>query len=266
MNQDAVHCSEFRFYGELNDFLAPSHRQRSIVHTFTGAPSVKDRIESLGVPHTEVDLIVVNGVPVSFRYRLQGGERVAVYPCFKRLDIGSLLQLRPLPLQRTAFILDVQLGRLARYLRLLGFDTLYRTDWSDTELAHRAQQERRILLTRDIGLLKRNAIVHGAFLHQVLPRSQIEEVLTRFDLLHRVQLYKRCAVCNGQILPVAREAILDRVPPGVLAHQMAFYQCDHCGNLYWQGSHDKRLRLWLIPLLESLTDPPAPRGPSNTRL
>src|SRR5688572_2235611 len=145
---------EFRFYEELNDFLPRERRKRSFEHAFDGTPSVKDRIESLGVPHTEVDLILVDGEPVDFAHRLRGGERVAVYPMFERFDVAGLTRVRAEPLRDPKFVLDVHLGRLAAFLRVLGFDCVYFNDLHDDEIVRIARAERRIVLTRDIGLLK----------------------------------------------------------------------------------------------------------------
>lgn len=196
----AGHRCEFRFYEELNDFLQPRQRKRSFVHEFDGTPSVKDRIESLGVPHTEVDLILVDGDPVGFDHRVSGGERVAVYPTFHGLDLGAITPLRP-PMGEPRFVLDVHLGRLARYLRLLGFDSSYTNDSTDDELLALSRSENRILLTRDIGLLERAALVHGGFLHQTDSRLQLREVLDRFRLQGRIAPLTRCARCNGLIGP-----------------------------------------------------------------
>lgn len=190
---------EFRFYEELGDFLAPARRKRSFLHAFDGTPSVKDRIESLGVPHTEVDLILVDGEPVPFSHRLTGGERVAVYPMFERFELGEANRLRPAPLREPRFVLDVHLGRLASYLRLLGFDALYRNDYEDDELERISRAQHRILLSRDTGLLKRSAVTHGAFLHATDPRRQLREVLDRFQLDSRVAPFTRCARCNGKV-------------------------------------------------------------------
>lgn len=242
------HC-EFRFYEELNDFLPPACRKVSFTHTFTGTPSVKDRIQSLGVPHTEVDLILVDGVSVDFAHRLYGGERVAVYPMFERFDIATLSLLRPEPLRRPAFALDVHLGKLARYLRTLGLDTLYRTDWDDAELAAQAQIEHRIILTRDIGLLMRNTVTHGAFLRNTNVRKQVEEVLERFDLWRHVDLFSRCAHCNGHIEAILRSEAAGHIPPRVWEYQETFYRCRDCGHLYWAGSHADRMRAWITTLL-----------------
>ena len=241
---------EFRFYEELNDFLPPACRKVSFTHAFTGTPAVKDRIESLGVPHTEVDLILVDGISVNFAHRLHGGERVAVYPVFECFDIRQVTRLRPEPLRHPAFILDVHLGTLARYLRLLGLDTLYHTGWHDEEIANRALSEHRTILTRDIGLLKRSIVTHGAFLHHTAPREQVEEVLDRFDLWHHVRLFSRCAHCNGRIESIARDQVAGSVPLRVWSYQHEFYRCSVCGHLYWAGTHGERLRTWLAPLLQ----------------
>jgi len=207
---------EFRFYEELGDFLAPARRKRSFLHAFDGTPSVKDRIESLGVPHTEVDLILVDGQPVPFSHRLLGGERVAVYPMFERFELGPANRLRPAPLREPRFVLDVHLGRLASYLRLLGFDTLYRNDYEDDELERISRAEHRILLSRDTGLLKRSTVTHGAFLHATDPRRQLREVLDRFQLDARIRPFTRCARCNGSVDAISampEEHHPDREPP-----------------------------------------------------
>ena len=153
--------AQFRFYEELNDFLAPALRKCEFAYAFTGTPSVKDPIEAIGVPHTEVDLVLVDGESLDFTRRLTGGERVAVYPVFERLDIAPVTRLRARPLRRTRFVLDVHLGKMARYLRLLGFDALYRTDYDDATIIRLSLDEQRIILTRDRGVLKHTAVTHG---------------------------------------------------------------------------------------------------------
>ena len=235
---------EFRFHEELNDFLAPARRQRSFVHAFTGTPAVKDRIESLGVPHTEVELILVDDAAVPFAHRLRGGERVAVYPLAAAADVALASAPRPLrePLAEPRFVLDVHLGRLAAYLRLLGFDCLYRNDYADEELLAIAQAAHRVLLTRDTGLLKRSAVVHGAFLHATDPRRQLREVLARFDLAGRIAPFTRCARCNGRVEQVAGNVAPEGVPATVARHHRDFSRCAACGQVYWPGSHLSRLR------------------------
>jgi uncharacterized protein (TIGR02611 family) len=239
--EDVTASCEFRFYAELNDFLAPESRQRSFVHDFDGTPAVKDRIEALGVPHTEVDLILVDGQSVGFGHLLRGGERVAVYPVFESFEIGDVERLRPRPLRDVRFVLDVNLGRLAGYLRLLGFDSLYRNDFRDEDIVGISRSEHRIILTRDAGLLKRSAVTHGAFVHHTDPREQLREVIERFDLRHRLAPFTRCARCNGTIVAVSRSEAEGRVPDGIWAQDLEFTGCKSCGQVYWHGAHPGRL-------------------------
>ena len=239
-------CATFRFYAELNDFLPPARRQTAFPHAFQGRASIKDMIESLGVPHTEVDLILINGRSVDFQHPVRDGDTISVYPVFESLDIQPILHLRPEPLRHPTFILDIHLGRLAAYLRLLGFDALYRNDFSDESLARLASQQRRIVLTRDRGLLKRTIITRGYCVRSDSPRRQIREVVDRFDLSRSAAPFRRCLACNGLLRPVEKQAVLDRLPPGTRERFDEFYQCSDCGRVFWPGSHYARLQniLW----------------------
>jgi hypothetical protein len=239
----------FRFYAELNDFLPPSHRFEEMARTYLGTPSVKDVIEALGVPHTEVDLLLVNSESQGFDYRLQDGDRVSVYPVFEALDIGAATRVRPAPLRDPRFILDVHLGRLARLLRLLGFDAAYPPGAEDDHLAVRAASERRILLTRDRQLLKRRLVTHAYCLRSQAPLEQAVEVLQRFDLTSRAAPLTRCLRCNGRLQAVGLEAAGDRLPPGVRARVTRLAQCLECGRLYWDGTHYPRLQRMAADLL-----------------
>jgi hypothetical protein len=177
-----TNAAEFRFYEELNDFLPLEWRKRTFGYSFRGTPSVKDTLQVIGVPHSAVDLILVDGEPVEFSHRLRGGERVAVYPVFERLDISPVSRLRPKPLRRTRFVLDVHLGTLARYLRMLGFDSVYARDWDDARIIDLALEQRRIILTRDRGILKHSRVTRGYWLRSQRPIEQLREVLQAFDL------------------------------------------------------------------------------------
>jgi uncharacterized protein with PIN domain len=245
-------AAEFRFYEELNDFLPVRQRRQTVRYAFNGRPAIKDPIEALGVPHTEVDLIVVNGQSVGFDYHLQDGDRVAVYPCFEAFDLSPIVKLRESPLRQTAFILDVHLGKLARFLRLLGFDALYRNDYDDDELVQISAREHRILLTRDRRLLFHKTITHGYFLHSTNAMEQTREVIERFDLTGNVRLFTRCSECNGAIAPVAKEAVLDRLQPLTRRHFHEFVQCAGCGRVYWKGSHYGRLAARLSRVVGSM--------------
>jgi len=241
----------FRFYAELNDFLPPARRQKGFEHSFSGRVSVKDMIESLGVPHTEVDLILAGGVSVDFQYLVRDGDLLSVYPAFETLDIHPLLRLRPEPLRVPRFILDAHLGRLAAYLRLLGLDAVYRNDFTDAELARRSALEQRILLTRDRGLLKRSAVTRGYCVRSDEPREQAREVVERFDLRRAIAPFRRCLSCNGLLQPVEKQAVWDRLPPGTRERFDEFYRCPDCGKIFWPGSHYARLQALVAEFLSS---------------
>ena len=241
---------QLRFYAELNDFLAPDKRQTTFAHAFKGRVSIKDMIESLGVPHTEVDLILVNGQSVGFSYLVQDADHISVYPVFEGLDITPLVRVRPRVLRETRFVLDTHLGKLSTYLRMLGFDTLYRNDFLDEELARIASQEGRILLTRDRGLLKRGIVTHGYCVREKNPRQQLIEVLRRFDLSQAVTPYRRCIRCNGLLEPVAKQAIIDRLPPKTGSYYDEFHICQECKQVYWKGSHYQRMEQFIAGALQ----------------
>jgi len=240
---------QFRFYEELNDLLPASRRRQTFSHTFTGTPTVKDVIESLGVPHTEIDLILVDGVSVEFEHHLQGGERVAVYPTFERLDIEPVTRLRPRPLRHPRFVCDVHLGKLVRHLRMLGFDASYDPNADDPTIVAQALHERRIILTRDRGILKHGDVTHGHWVRSKDPGQQVIEVLRALDLRGRIDPFTRCMECNGELQAVDRDEVLESLPPDVRRRQTRFARCGDCGRVYWEGSHHDRMRVWIDDLL-----------------
>ncbi len=242
VGSSGLQSATFRFYAELNDFLPLKKRQRTITYLFDLSSSVKDVIESLGVPHTEVDLILVNGDSVNFSYRVRDGDRISVYPVFESIDISPLVRVRPHPLRETCFVLDVHLGRLATYLRMLGFDTLYRNDYDDDELAETSSREGRILLTRDRGLLKRSLVSHGYCLRTTNPRQQLIEVLRRFDLFDSINSFQRCLHCNRLLQPVDKADIIDCLSPKTKQYYHDFRYCPKCHRIFWQGSHYQRMK------------------------
>ncbi len=242
---------ELRFYEELNEFLSRERRKRAYSFSFAERRSVKDLIESQGVPHTEVDLILANGESVGFEYIVRDGDRISVYPRFESFDIGRVSRLGRPPLRQCRFIADVHLGKLVRRLRLLGFDCLYNPKWGDAELAARSATERRVLLTRDRGLLKRAVVSHGVFLHSDAPAEQLKEVLRRLDLRDRVRPFARCLQCNGDLKPVAEDAVRDRVPARTLRYIHDYLECARCGKVYWKGTHWPRLQRVIREALSS---------------
>ncbi len=230
-----------RAYAELNEFLSPERRFCSFELSTFGRPTVKDLVEGVGIPHTEVDLVLVNGRSVAFDQRLQEGDRVAVYPVFESLDIGPLTKVRPQPLRKVRFAADVHLGRLAAYLRMMGFDTWYANRADDEELASLSAGGRRILLTRDRGLLMRRVVTHGYWLRATAPRQQLVEVLKRFDLRRRVKPFSRCLACNGLLERVAPTLAANCLPSRIKGEHDRFHRCRRCGRIYWRGGHYKRM-------------------------
>jgi hypothetical protein len=242
MSTPDMATAELRFYEELNDFLPPERRRRPFAHVCARRATVKNVIEALGVPHTEVELILANGESVDFNYLVRNGDRIAVYPQFETFDVTPLLRLRPAPLRRTRFIADAHLGALAKYLRALGFDTLYRNDFRDDEVADIAARESRIVLSRDRGLLMRRTITHGCFVRATRPLDQIGEILRRLDLGRSARPFTRCLLCNAELETLNRDEAASRVPWDTAAYYAEFHTCRHCDRVYWAGSHFRHLR------------------------
>lgn len=245
---------QLRFYEELNDFLPPQRRKVTFTHELTRRTSVKDLIESFGVPHTEVEMILANGQSVDFSYIVQAGDRISVYPRFESLDISPLIRLRERPLRDPRFVVDANLGQLARYLRLLGFDATYRNNFTDAEVAQIGSREKRIVLTRDRALLQHKIITHGYFVRAVKPREQVREILARLDLYRTLRPFTRCLRCNGELETVDKEAVLQQLEPKTKRYYDRFRRCKACGQAYWKGSHFNRME----KLCDYFATPPQP--------
>lgn len=244
----------FRFYQELNDFLPPERRRREFTSPCARAATTKHMIEALGVPHTEVELILVNGESVDFDRQLVDGDRVAVYPRFEALDVTPLLRVREYPLRQTRFVADAHLGGLAHLLRMLGFDTLYDNHFHDDDMVAIAGKEGRILLSRDRELLKRRSVTHGCYLHAQKPEQQLREIVERLDLARSARPFTLCLHCNAPLRPVDKASVLDRLPPRVREHYAHFSACDGCGRVYWEGSHWRNMRRVLDGVLKRNPD------------
>jgi uncharacterized protein with PIN domain len=233
-----------RFYGHMNRFLPAAKRDVEFASPFKGQRSVKDMIESMGVPHTEIGAIRVNNHPVDFNYHLRDDDHIEVFSANEE----TLIQPE-LPTDKR-FVLDVHLGRLAAHLRMLGFDTLYPEDYRDEELARISSEENRILLTRDVGLLKRSIVKYGYFVQETDPWRQLAEILKRFDLIGSESQMRRCTQCNGSLHQVDKNAIADQVMPQTREVYDEFFACASCGKIYWKGSHYDRLEAFMRNLTE----------------
>jgi uncharacterized protein with PIN domain len=240
----------FRFHTTLNDFLPKDKRQVRITVTFNGHETVKHLIESLGAPHTEVDVILINGISVDFSNQLADGDQVDIYPGREIIDGIAIIRLQPVIFGEIRFVLDGHLGKLASYLRLLGFDTLYRNIYDDDELAEISQKDGRVLLTRDRGLLMRNQVRYGYWVRAKFPQKQVVEVLSRYNLADQTQYFSRCARCNGYLNPVEKADVFDRLELKTRLYYHEFRMCQQCNQVYWRGSHFERLEAKLKNFVE----------------
>jgi uncharacterized protein with PIN domain/molybdopterin converting factor small subunit len=218
----------FRFYDGLNDFLARD-------------ATTKHMIEALGVPHTEVELILVNGVSAGLDTPIEEGDRIAIYPRFAGIGIGEGARIATRPPGRLRFAADAHLGGLARLLRMAGFDTTYDNGIDDGVLVERALEEGRIVLSRDRELLKRRGVEYGAYVRALKPQDQLRELFERFELAERARPFTLCLHCNAPLRIASKDEVLARLPPMVRALQHEFSTCDLCRRVYWKGSHWKRM-------------------------
>jgi hypothetical protein len=242
-------AARFRFYEELNDFLAPERRKREFEYRCARAATVKNAVEALGVPHTEVELILANGESVGLSYLVRGGDRISVYPKFECFDVGPLLRVREQPLRELRFVADAHLGGLARLLRMLGFDTCYSNTLSDERIRALAHVEGRVVLTRDRELLKCRAITHGCYVHALRPREQLREIVDRLQLGAAAKPLTLCLHCNLPLLPIAKTVIEERLPPLVRERYQQFRWCEGCDRVFWGGSHWERMQALLSDIV-----------------
>ena len=253
-----VVTATFRFYGELNDFLVRERRGRSFPTPCARAATTKHMVEALGVPHTEVELVLLNGAPAGLDDILEDGDRVAVYPRFTLLPVADVARLDQRPPGRARFVADAHLGGLARLLRMAGFDTIYRNTLHDAEIEAIALDDGRAVLTRDRELLKRRGIEYGCYVRALKAEAQLREVVDRFGLAERMRPFTLCLSCNAPLRPIAKADVLDRLPPRVAATQDEFSTCDCCHGVFWKGSHWQRMAGVLDTVLAPVESADAP--------
>lgn len=232
--------ASFRFYEELNDFLPLDKKKTVFDYSFRGSPAVKDAIEAIGVPHVEVNLIQVNDQTIDFRYHLKNNDVVSVYPVQQKKAWKDI-----------KFILDVHLGKLAKYLRMCGFDTAYQNDYNDKKIIEISLKENRIILTRDIGLLKVKSVFNGYFIRNQDSRAQVTEVLKHFNLYQGITPFIRCIKCNGKLEKIEKQKIIQQLEPLTQKYFDTFFRCTHCQSIFWEGSHFDRMSSFINSIKNS---------------
>ena len=242
-----MRTAQLQFFGELNDLLPPGRREVSFEEQVDDHASLKHVIESLGIPHTEIGAIVIEGDVVSLASRIPDRSHVQIYPfLYGTNNHSGCLPSGPIqppaPPGEPRFILDIHLGKLAVYLRILGFDSLYRNDFDDPTLAEMADRLERILLSKDRRLLMRNQVHFGYCVRSQNPALQTLEVVRRYRLNDRIKPLHRCLDCNTTLEPVEKRAIVDRLEPLTRRYYQEFHHCPGCDKLYWKGSHYDRMR------------------------
>ncbi|MEK7431835.1 MAG: Mut7-C RNAse domain-containing protein [Cyanobacteriota bacterium] len=228
--------AKFVFYSELNFFLDNNKQNKEIKFNFNNNPSIKDSIEALGVPHTEVGLIKINDISVDFNYRINNGDNISVYPIYYSKETIENTLLRE-EIKDYTFMVDANIGKMAKYLRMMGFDTYYDLSIHDKEIVEISEKQKRIILTRDIGMLKRKNATHGYFVRNTDIKKQVIEIIKRFSLSSKIRAFSLCFECNNRLAIIEKETIKDKVPEKVYEEHNNFYECKKCNKIFWKGSH-----------------------------
>jgi uncharacterized protein with PIN domain len=239
----------FRFYAELNDHLPRARRQVSFIHAVEKSATVQDAVESLGVPAGQIDLVLVNGESAGLHRTMHDSDYLSLFPVFESFDIAIVSKVRDKPLRTPRFVLDVHLGKLAHYLRMLGFDSVFNKDADDDSLMIQSREEGRTLLSKDRRLLQREEITRKYDVREIDSRLQLIEVLDRFDLYRSVAPFIRCMECNTLLIPVGKEEVRRFLPPNVQANFHNFQLCPTCERVYWKGSHYERMKQFIDGLM-----------------
>jgi len=156
-----------------------------------------------------------------------------VYPMFEALDISPIVRLRPRALRDPRFVVDVHLGKLARHLRMAGLDTLYDNAWDDDAIVNVSRAQKRTILTRDKGMLRRKEVERGYFVRATDSEAQLREVIRALQLESLVAPFTRCRECNVPLVEAPRAEVADALPEKVRGFYDRFKRCPGCGRVYW---------------------------------
>ncbi len=233
------------FHGDLFLFLGRDQRKNSHIETpLDRRTSIKDFLEALGIPHSEIYRLTVGEREKDFNYIVEDGDLIEVFP-FPSPVNPMLETLLRSPVTCTSFAVDANVSKLARYLRMAGFDAFCDLQMADKELAERAVREERILLTRDRALLKRKIVVHGRLIRSVKPADQLREIVSLYGLRNRIKPFSRCMDCNEILRQADKESIAGRLEPLTRKYFAHFSICPACERIFWPGSHRDNMLSYL---------------------
>ncbi len=225
------------FHGTLVFFTGSAMEK----HILSRTAPMKDIVEAVGVPHTEIGMITSLGTSKDLWYIPEDKDRIHVYPVEPPLNVTIPTLLRPDPFPRVRFIADVNVGKLAKLMRLIGFDTAYENRWSDSYIAEKAFEEQRIVLTKDRDLLKRKIISYGRLVRSIKPWDQLAEIVHFFGLEKRISPFRLCTLCNRTLVRVRKEEVIQELEPLTRIFFNEFTRCPQCGKIYWGGTHHERI-------------------------
>jgi uncharacterized protein len=237
-----------KFHDDLTFFLKSKTSNEVIERNLDEKTSVKDVIESCGVPHPEVDLILVNSKPVDFSHPIIKDADIDLYPVQSQYLLFKEKRLQVRSIKR--FVADGHLGTLARNLRLFGLDVAYVRQAQDRQLLNVMEREDRALLTRDRRLLMHAIVRHGYCPRSQNAEDQTIEVIRRFHLFDSITPFTRCLRCNGPLQKVVKADIIQRLEPLTKIYYEEFRRCTGCGQIYWAGSHFSKLQRRLEKICE----------------
>lgn len=230
-----------KFHGRLSKLL-PSKSRKFILHQFIDQTSIKDLIESFNIPHTEVDVILVNKKSVNFDYLIQNGDKIEVFPDKTKCSKYGVTSLKPKIKGEPKFVADVHLGGLVKLMRMFGLDVLYNNNYTDDEIIEISKKEKRIILTRDVGILKQKCVRYGHYVIETEPEKQLKELFKFFNIKKFINPFSRCLNCGTKLKRISREKVFKRLKNFKFEKGMLFYYCTSCDKIYWKGSHYDKMK------------------------
>lgn len=231
-----------RFYEELNNYLPEAKRKQWIVYELSSDKTIRHVLAEFQIPSNEIDLLLVNQQSQNIGYQLKDQDRISVFPMFELFDISGISEVRNRPLRKTQFICDVHLGKLGKYLRMLGFDTLYSNQYSKKEIISIAENESRIILSKDRSFSKYPTVNRFYRVRSSNSLEQLKDLLDRMSLYRQFNPFSRCLRCNHPIKPIEKKEIQSRIQEQTQKYYDQFFICPNCDHVYWKGSHFESMR------------------------